>query len=91
MFLVIMCDNTFCLRSLCLFVGCVAVMELRHRSLVTEEVEVGCWTFFRLDLSKITSAPVTFEMYAAPVDPFSKILARIPGDSFLQAEINVSL
>jgi len=71
--------------------GCVAVMELRHRNLVTDEIEVGCWTFFRLDLSKITSAPVTFEMYAAPVDPFSKILARIPGDSFLQAEINVSL
>ncbi|TYZ59123.1 hypothetical protein PybrP1_000048 [[Pythium] brassicae (nom. inval.)] len=71
--------------------GCVAVMELRHKNLVTDEIEVGCWTFFRLDLSKITSAPVTFEMYAAPVDPVSKILARIPGDSFLQAEINVSL
>ncbi|GLD93133.1 hypothetical protein PINS_up001725 [Pythium insidiosum] len=71
--------------------GCVAVLELRHRSLLTEENEVGCWTFFRLDLSKITSAPVTFEMYAPPVDPFSKILARIPGDSFLQADINVSL
>ncbi|TMW63387.1 hypothetical protein Poli38472_002328 [Pythium oligandrum] len=71
--------------------GCVAVMELRHRSLVTEENEVGCWTFFRLDLGRITSAPVTFEMYAPPVDPFSKILARIPGDSFLQADINVSL
>jgi myosin-5 len=71
--------------------GCVAVMELRHRSLVTEEVEVGCWTFFRLDLSKITTAAATFEMYAPPVDPISKILARIPGDSFLQAEINVSL
>ncbi|RLN91499.1 hypothetical protein BBJ28_00021197 [Nothophytophthora sp. Chile5] len=72
-------------------VGCVAVMELRHRSLVTQEVEVGCWTFFHLDLSKITTAPATFEMYAPPVDPLSKILARIPGDSFLQAEINVSL
>ncbi|KAF4324271.1 hypothetical protein BBO99_00000915 [Phytophthora kernoviae] len=71
--------------------GCVAVMELRHRSLVTQEVEVGCWTFFHLDLSKITTAPATFEMYAPPVDPLSKILARIPGDSFLQAEINVSL
>ncbi|CAH0477798.1 unnamed protein product [Peronospora belbahrii] len=71
--------------------GCVAVMELRHRSLITQEVEVGCWTFFHLDLSKITTAPATFEMYAPPVDPLSKILARIPGDSFLQAEINVSL
>ncbi|KAE9048529.1 Myosin-8 [Phytophthora rubi] len=71
--------------------GCVAVMELRHRSLVTQEVEVGCWTFFHLDISKITTAPATFEMYAPPVDPLSKILARIPGDSFLQAEINVSL
>ncbi|KAL4136997.1 hypothetical protein PRIC2_000524 [Phytophthora ramorum] len=71
--------------------GCVAVMELRHRSLVTQEVEVGCWTFFHLDLSKITTAPATFEMYAPPVDPLSKILARVPGDSFLQAEINVSL
>jgi myosin-5 len=49
------------------------------------------WTFFHLDLSKITTAPATFEMYAPPVDPLSKILARIPGDSFLQAEINVSL
>jgi myosin V len=66
-------------------------MELRHRSLVTEENEVGCWTFFRLDLSKISSGSVTFEMYAPPVDPLSKILARIPGDSFLQADINVSL
>ncbi|TDH70826.1 hypothetical protein CCR75_001211 [Bremia lactucae] len=71
--------------------GCVAVVELRHRSLVTLEVEVGCWTFFHLDLSKITTAPATFEMYAPPVDPLSKILARIPGDSFLQAELNVSL
>ncbi|CAI5730535.1 unnamed protein product [Hyaloperonospora brassicae] len=71
--------------------GSVAVMELRHRSLVTQEVEVGCWTFFHLDVSKITTAPATFEMYAPPVDPVSKILARIPGDSFLQAEINVSL
>lgn len=78
-------------RDMVLLVGCVAVMELRHKNLVTDEIEVGCWTFFRLDLSKITSAPVTFEMYAAPVDPVSKILARIPGDSFLQAEINVSL
>ncbi|GMF09243.1 unnamed protein product [Phytophthora lilii] len=77
--------------SFSLSLGCVAVMELRHRSLVTQEVEVGCWTFFHLDLSKITTAPATFEMYAPPVDPLSKILARIPGDSFLQAEINVSL
>jgi len=56
-------------------------MELRHRSLVTQEVEVGCWTFFHLDLSKITTAPATFEMYAPPVDPLSKILARIPTHS----------
>uniref|UniRef100_M4BXS7 Myosin-like protein n=1 Tax=Hyaloperonospora arabidopsidis (strain Emoy2) TaxID=559515 RepID=M4BXS7_HYAAE len=52
--------------------GSVAVMELRHRSLVTQEVEVGCWTFFHLDVSKITTAPASFEMYAPPVDPLSR-------------------
>nr|CCA15654.1 myosinlike protein putative [Albugo laibachii Nc14] len=71
--------------------GTVAVMELVHHNAVTNEEEVGCWTFFRLDLSNITSASITFEMYAPPVDPFSRILARIPGDSFLQADINVML
>lgn len=66
-------------------------MELRYQNTVSKEEEVGCWTFFRLDLSNITSASITFEMYAPPVDPFSRILARIPGDSFLQADINVML
>ncbi|CCI39705.1 unnamed protein product [Albugo candida] len=71
--------------------GTFAVMELRYQNTVSKEEEVGCWTFFRLDLSNITSASITFEMYAPPVDPFSRILARIPGDSFLQADINVML
>jgi myosin-5 len=71
--------------------GCVAVFELMYYNYQSDKDEVGCFTFFRLDLGKITSAPVTFEMYAPPTDPFSQYLARIPGDSFFQAEINVSL
>ncbi|CAK4154436.1 unnamed protein product [Aphanomyces euteiches] len=71
--------------------GCVAVFELLRYDYHTEKPEVFCWTFFRLDLSKITSAPLTFEMYAAPVSPFSQILARMPGDSFFQAELSISL
>ncbi|KAF0720160.1 Aste57867_515 [Aphanomyces stellatus] len=71
--------------------GCVAVFELLRYDYHTEKPEVFTWTFFRLDLSKITSAPLTFEMYAAPVNPFSQILARVPGDSFFQAELSISL
>ncbi|EQC38890.1 hypothetical protein SDRG_03848 [Saprolegnia diclina VS20] len=71
--------------------GCVAVFELLRYDYHTDGPEVFCWTFFRLDLSKITSAPLTFEMYSPPVDPYSQILARMPGDSFFQAELNISL
>ncbi|OQR90458.1 myosin-like protein [Achlya hypogyna] len=71
--------------------GCVAVFELLRYDYHTDGPEVFCWTFFRLDLSRITSAPLTFEMYSPPVDPYSQILARMPGDSFFQAELNISL
>ncbi|OQS07178.1 myosin [Thraustotheca clavata] len=71
--------------------GCVAVFELLRYDYHTDGPEVFCWTFFRLDLSKITSAPLTFEMYSPPVDPYSQILARVPGDSFFNAELNISL
>ncbi|RHY01637.1 hypothetical protein DYB36_003713, partial [Aphanomyces astaci] len=57
----------------------------------TEKPDVFCWTFFRLDLSKISSAPLTFEMYAPPVNPSSQILAKMLGDSFFQADLSISL
>ncbi|DBA02384.1 TPA: hypothetical protein N0F65_007203 [Lagenidium giganteum] len=71
--------------------GCVAVMELRHRSLVTEEDEVGCWTFVHLDLSICTSCTVTMEMFEPPVNPFARTLERKQGDSFIRLDISVML
>ncbi|RHY58983.1 hypothetical protein DYB34_001606, partial [Aphanomyces astaci] len=71
--------------------GCVAVFELLRYDYHTEKPDVFCWTFFRLDLSKISSAPLTFEMYAPPVNPSSQILAKMLGDSFFQADLSISL
>ncbi|RHY28707.1 hypothetical protein DYB32_006939 [Aphanomyces invadans] len=71
--------------------GCVAVFELLRYDYHTEKPDVFCWTFFRLDLSKISSAPLTFEMYSPPVNPSSQILAKMLGDSFFQAELSISL